>query len=611
MKCGNCNAVLRANDELKWECNSCHQMCKANLTMLGQIQAQRNNGYTGTMVSCPFCGGVLDDGHETIHWDCIYCGTRQTGDIKTFLKPEIPMQPETPAQEEKPGSPQEGALIWEDGETPEEEKKAKPEKKGFFADEEEKNRFLAESTSQTLGEEIPDSFFEDIPLRRKPKTPAEAKPPASPPVPGASATGTGAPTAGSAPKPPASPSTPGAGAASAPRRSLGPKTASGPIPPTSTAFEPSAPTSAPPTGPDTDRHLENVSFEKPREPEKKQIWPKVITAVISIILVAAIGVGVFVAVQYFLSPTRQFRSAVEAADYVAAEELFNSKIKGNQEDERVAEIAVEHFLSKEFEAYKNGTSDGVSYNTLKDFAENVLNMNTANYEMAAVTASPEPMETQEPVSDPSADVSASPEASAEPSGSPAATEAAVTEEPKASEEPSSGPEATPEASEEPQESGGAGGGTAVSPENDISAVLAQAEKYTKQKKYEEAYKYLASYKKDDTTGQISKEMSSVKKKWKAANIKEFKALRAELTIVYVASEKRYHIVPKGYYTNYNQIARSNNVGGIAYMDAGKKKVSVTKIGKQGALSSFGKANRAKLMKFKEMIEKYSYLAKEI
>ncbi|MDO4166612.1 MAG: hypothetical protein Q4D32_04315, partial [Eubacteriales bacterium] len=131
------------------------------------------------------------------------------------------------------------------------------------------------------------------------------------------------------------------------------------------------------------------------------------------------------------------------------------------------------------------------------------------------------------------------------------------------------------------------------------------------KKYEKAYNYLADYKEADTTGQVEKEMTSIKKKWKSYNIKTFKTLCDKLTIVYYASEKRYHIVPRGYYTNYNQICRSNNVGGIAYMDQKKKKVSITNIGKTGALSSFGKNNRANLKKFKTMIEKYPYLAKEI
>lgn len=325
-----------------------------------------------------------------------------------------------------------------------------------------------------------------------------------------------------------------------------------------------------------------------------------IATIVTLLIVAALGIGIYVGVQYFLSPTRQFRSAIQKAEYTTAEEIYNSKIKGNEEDERIAEIAVEHFLSEAFELYKSGAGDGSTYAKLKDFAESILNMNTASYELAVATTPPEELEpSPEPSSEPTADASASPDISASPeaSGEPEASAA-----PEATEEP----EATPEATEEPE------GSEPVDPaDDDISAVLAQAKEYVSQKKYEEAYNYLSSYKKSDTSGQVKKEMASVNKKWKAANIKEFKDLCAKLTIVYAAAEKRYHIVPRGYYTNYNQIARSNNVGGIAYMDQGKKKVSVTKIGKKGALTAYGKTNRAYLMKFKEMIEKYPYLAKEI
>lgn len=679
MKCSKCNAVLRENDELKWECNTCHQMCKANLTMLMQIQAQRNNGYTRTMVNCPFCGGVLDDGHETIHWDCMYCGTRRTGDIKTFLSPEVVTQPEQPQNIQK--SAEEAGLVWESSEEaegvkdPRAERRARRErereerlrereereKKSFFEDEEAKNRFIAESSIQTLGEEIPDSLFDDIPFRGKPKSVPETKA-ATPEVPAASAASSGAPTAPtgvaasseppkaptaptntaptsaaappkapevptntaptSAAAPPKTPTAPASAAASpkasaapasaatAPkppanttspeaatqRRPLGPKTASGPIPPSSTAFAPSTSATAP-TGPHSDRALEDVSFEREKEPVKKQIWPKVITTVITLLLLAAVGIGGYVAVKYFLAPTRQFRSAVQKADYTTAEEIYTSQIKGNQEDERIAEIAVEHFLSEAFELYKSGARDSSEYMQIKDFAESVLHMNTSNYELAATTPPPEDlMPSPSPDSEPTEEPSASPSVSEEPSAS--ATPSS-TEEATATEEP----EATPEVTEEPEESDTA--------DDDISAVLAQAKEYVRQKQYEEAYNYLAPHKKGDTSGQVKKEMAAVQKKWEAANIKEFKALCANLTIVYVASERQYHIVPRGYYTNYNQIARSNNVGGIAYMNQSKKKVSVTKIGKKGAITTYGKTNRAYLMKFKEMIEKYPYLAEQI
>ena len=180
-------------------------------------------------------------------------------------------------------------------------------------------------------------------------------------------------------------------------------------------------------------------------------------------------------------------------------------------------------------------------------------------------------------------------------------------EPEATPEPTLEPTAEPtETPEEPT-----GDPQSVGTEDDITAAIQKANNYVKKKKYEKAYNYLAKYKDTDTTGQIKKEMSSIKKEWKSYNITTFKTLCSKLSIVYYASEKRYHIVPRGYYTNYNQISRSNNVGGIAYMDQQKKTVSITNIGKDGALSSFGKTNRANLKQFKEMIEKYPYLAGEI
>ena len=315
-------------------------------------------------------------------------------------------------------------------------------------------------------------------------------------------------------------------------------------------------------------------------------------------IVAAILVGVFFIVQFFMAPTRQFRSAVQAADYTKASEIYDNKIKGDTEEERIAKIAVEHFLHERYDAFQNGSGDETAYQQILEFAQSKMGMDTSDYE-----PDNEPEETPEPTESPAVEVTDAPSETAEASEAPEPT-------PEETVEPEATPEPAPEPTDIPDEP--AGGDTQpAGTEDEIAAAIQKANNYVKKKKYEKAYNYLAEFKDVDTTGQIKKEMSSIKKDWKSYNITTFKTLCGKLTIVYYASEKQYHIVPRGYYTNYNQISRSNNVGGIAYMDQQKKKVSITNIGKDGALSSFGKTNRANLKQFKEMIEKYPYLAKEI
>ena len=664
MKCSKCNRDLQPGDELKWECSSCHQFCRANLQMLEQIQTQRENGYTAAMVNCPFCGTVLDDGNEKIHWDCLACGNRITGTIKNYVRPEMFVEKPEPEQDD---SANQSEFAWFDSngeamDAPPEEAPSK--QKSFFANEEEKNEFLAETRSQALGEEIPDSIFEDVPIRKPKKTSVEppeqkavstsgaaspfVEPPAEPGKPVASAlppttalpagdqTGTASPgnapqgssrpaasVPGTAPQGSSRPaaSVPGTApqgssrpAASVPGNT--PQGSSRPVAPSSDVtslgggmsqgavsdnIDPSENTTGSTV---SDSSTPELSHYEPSEPASKQVLPKILTGILSVVIVAAILVGVFFIVQFFMAPTRQFRSAVQAADYVKASEIYDNKIKGDTEDEKVAKIAVEHFLHERYDAFKNGTGDEAAYQKILKFAQNEMGMDTSDYEPGnEPEETPEPTETPEPAESPVVEETDAP---SETPGETAEPEVTPEPTPEVTAEPEATPESTFEPAEEP-----AGDTQPSGTEDEITAAIQKANNYVKKKKYEKAYNHLAKYKDSDTTGQIKKEMSSIKKDWKSYNITTFKTLCGKLAIVYYASEKRYHIVPKGYYTNYNQISRSNNVGGIAYMDQQKKKVSITNIGKDGTLSSFGKTNRANLKQFKEMIEKYPYLAKEI
>lgn len=614
MKCSKCNRDLQPGDELKWECSSCHQFCRANLQMLEQIQTQRENGYTAAMVNCPFCGTVLDDGNEKIHWDCLACGNRMTGTVKNYVRPEMFVEKPEPEQDD---SANQSEFAWFDSngeamDAPPEEVPSK--QKSFFANEEEKNEFLAETKSQALGEEIPDSIFEDVPIRKPKKTSVEppeqkavpssgaaANPFVEPPTePGKSVASALPPTTA----PPAEGQTSTASQGAVPQGGSRPAVPSSGTTPSGGdlsqgAVSDNIDTSKNAEGPTTsDSSTSELSRYEPSEPASKQVLPKILTGILSVVIAAAILVGVFLIVQFFMAPTRQFRSAVQAADYAKALEVYDNKIKGDTEDEKVAKIAVEHFLHERFDAFKNGTGDEDAYQKILEFAQNEMGMDTSEYEPGN-----EPEETPEPAESPVVEEtdapSETPGETAEPEVTPEPT-SEVTAEPEAT------PESTPEPAEEPD-----GNTQPSATEDEITAAIQKANNYVKKKKYEKAYNHLAKYKDSDTTGQIKKEMSSIKKDWKSYNITTFKTLCGKLAIVYYASEKRYHIVPKGYYTNYNQISRSNNVGGIAYMDQQKKKVSITNIGKDGTLSSFGKTNRANLKQFKEMIEKYPYLAKEI
>lgn len=757
MKCSMCNRVLQPGDELKWECNSCHQFCRANLQMLEQIQAQRENGYTAAMVNCPFCGTVLDDGNETIHWDCIACGNRTTGTIKNYVRPEMFVEEEK-SEAEDTSSQSEFSWFDSNGEAMDAPPEEPPSKqKSFFANEEEKNEFLAETKSQALGEEIPDSIFEDVPIRKPRSTaaassghkkdsiesnptnsnsvsPAPAAPTRGNPAdattlgdnlasvasPGGKTAGdssarvassavmqednnpvsavSGAVPAGSNSTGAVSPgytssgvspqgavSTGGTSKVSPfvepPTEPIKPMTNSNFVPsgaaspggnPVNTVSSGNGQTSAISSGaatrsnwtngatsvgggqsgvtsgvttaggsstnmvssniassggggtttvssdnttasdhaegsPASDSSMPELSRYEPPEPPSKQALPKILTGILSVVIVAAIIVGGFFIVRFFMAPTRQFRSAVQKADYTKASEIYDNKIKGDTDEEKIAKIAVEHFLHERYDAFRNGSGSEDAYKQILEFAQNKMGMVTSDYEPDnEPEETPEPTATPDPVESPAVEESEAPSETPE-----------VTAEPEATSEATMEPEATPEATleptpesteipEEPVEDPQPAG-----TEDDITAVIQKANKYVKKNKFEKAYNHLAKFKDADTTGQIKKEMASVKKDWKSYNIKTFKALCAKLSIVYYASEKRYHIVPRGYYTNYNQISRSNNVGGIAYMDQQKKKVSITNIGKDGALSSFGKTNRANLKQFKEMIEKYPYLAKEI
>ncbi|MDO4167936.1 MAG: hypothetical protein Q4D32_11090, partial [Eubacteriales bacterium] len=488
MKCSKCNAELQPTDELRWECNSCHQMCRANLPMLEQIQAQRDHGYTAAMVNCPFCGIVLDDGNETIHWNCASCGEQTTGTIKNYLKPELLEEVAAPIAEES-SDQSEFAWIDADGEEMEAPPAEKPSpSKGFFADEEAKNEFLAETTSQALGEEIPDSIFEDaFPIHKKSEekpaeVPAEnatgipengaadaisgspfVEPPTSTPTAPSASQSAEAPTSSVTDTISGSPfvepptSTPTAPPASQPVEAptssvtdtisgspfVEPPTSTPTAPPASqpaetpasTASEPSVnqPAGASVTTADTSAQPPQTSGYSYTEPPVKQRWPKILTGILGVMIAAAVIVGVFFTVSYLIAPTRQFRNAVKVADYTKAMEIYDNKIKGDVDDERIAQIAVEHYLHEAFKALKDGTGDEAAYEKILDFAQNEMRIKTTDYELAAeTTATPAPSESPAPVGE--AEATASPETVAEMTATPEATAEStpeVTEEPAA------------------------------------------------------------------------------------------------------------------------------------------------------------------------------------
>lgn len=505
MKCSKCFIELGPEEDLNWECNSCHQVCRANLTMLEQIQEQKDRGYTDSMVKCPFCGASLDDGEEKIHWVCSQCGEKTTGTIKNFLKPDSvkTVSAEFPTDESM-----------------------------------QQETFLTEEAVPVKEPEIPlgDNVSADesgAPAKETRQAKEELR-------------------------------TQETGSFGADTASLG---------------------------------------GEPEEQEQNLLWLKLVMGAIGFFVAASVLVGVVIIVSTLISPTRRFSSAVEAEDYAKALEIYENSLTGDRDDERMAENAVERVLYQAFHAYQGGTGDKAAYDQIKEFAENEMKMDVSDYELAAGTQ--EPVVTAEPTQIPEATdtsvVTTKPEVSETPTVTPS-----VTATPEVTETP-----AVSQATESPVESETPDVAKGNTSESDVDGVIRTANDFVKKKKFKKAYQMLSRYKDTDTTGKVKKELSSVGRKWKKYNISQFKKLAEKLTIQYYAGEKRYHIVPRGYYTQYHLIKRSNNVGGIGYLDTKTKKVTITYIGKKSQLSAFGKRNRKYLQRFRDMLKEYPYLYKEI
>ena len=84
-RCRNCGEVFKDTDIFYWQCNNCGKVFKLNYLKLKNINTKKEQMGNRSLMKCPSCSSVLDDGTEKIAYKCMACGNTVQGNLKSFV----------------------------------------------------------------------------------------------------------------------------------------------------------------------------------------------------------------------------------------------------------------------------------------------------------------------------------------------------------------------------------------------------------------------------------------------------------------------------------------------------------------------------------------------
>ena len=83
IRCSKCNDTPNEHDVIAWKCNSCGKAFQVTKEQLHNLLLKKETNPGESFFKCKFCGGILDDGKESIAWKCS-CGHVTMGKLADF-----------------------------------------------------------------------------------------------------------------------------------------------------------------------------------------------------------------------------------------------------------------------------------------------------------------------------------------------------------------------------------------------------------------------------------------------------------------------------------------------------------------------------------------------
>lgn len=83
IRCSKCNGMPNEHDIIGWKCNSCGKAFQVTKEQLHSLLMKKETSPGKSFFRCPSCGGILDDGNESIAWKCS-CGHVTMGKLADF-----------------------------------------------------------------------------------------------------------------------------------------------------------------------------------------------------------------------------------------------------------------------------------------------------------------------------------------------------------------------------------------------------------------------------------------------------------------------------------------------------------------------------------------------
>lgn len=83
IRCSKCNGMPNEHDIIGWKCNSCGKAFQVTKEQLYSLLVKKETSPGKSFFKCPSCGGILDDGNESIAWKCS-CGHVAMGKLMDF-----------------------------------------------------------------------------------------------------------------------------------------------------------------------------------------------------------------------------------------------------------------------------------------------------------------------------------------------------------------------------------------------------------------------------------------------------------------------------------------------------------------------------------------------
>lgn len=87
IRCSKCNGMPKEHDIIGWKCNSCGKAFQVTKEQLHSLLVKKETSPGKSFFKCPSCGGILDDGNESIAWKCS-CGHVTMGKLMDFEEDE-------------------------------------------------------------------------------------------------------------------------------------------------------------------------------------------------------------------------------------------------------------------------------------------------------------------------------------------------------------------------------------------------------------------------------------------------------------------------------------------------------------------------------------------